>query len=121
MLNREISGEILEDFGISVDYAEDGRIAVEKMEKASAGDYDIVLMDIQMPYMDGYQATAKIRKLPDPKVAGIPIYAMTANAFSEDKERSREAGMNGHLAKPIEVEELEQVLREAAYRKLERL
>ena len=86
--------------------AEDGVQCVEMLEKAEAGYYDVILMDIQMPNMNGYEATRAIRQMPDPKKAGIAILAMTANAFEEDILRSIEAGMNGHLAKPIHVAEL---------------
>ncbi len=109
-LNREIAKEILTDFGISVDEAEDGTIAVDKLTKAAPGQYDIVLMDIQMPIMDGYRATAEIRRLPDPAIANIPIIAMTANAFAEDKMKAMEAGMNDHLAKPIDIAKLKEAL-----------
>ena len=105
-LNREIATEILEEEGIIVDTAEDGDVAVEKMRNASAGQYDLILMDIQMPKMNGYDATKAIRKLPDPCASGIPIIAMTANAFAEDKENAVAAGMNGHIAKPIDVPKL---------------
>ena len=76
------------------------------MEQASPGQYDLILMDIQMPVMDGYEAAKRIRVLPDPAVASIPIVAMTANAFDEDREKSYQAGMNGHLAKPVSAEAL---------------
>ena len=109
-LNREITKEILTDFGIRVDEAEDGTIAVSKLTKATPGQYDIILMDIQMPIMDGYRATGEIRRLPDPAVANIPIIAMTANAFAEDKRKAMEAGMNGHLAKPIDIAKLKETL-----------
>ena len=102
-LNREIATEILEEEGIVVDTAEDGDIAVEKMRNASAGKYDIILMDIQMPRMNGYEATKAIRALPDPYASSIPIIAMTANAFEEDKQNAFAAGMNAHIAKPIDV------------------
>ena len=102
-LNREIATEILEEEGIIVDTAEDGDIAVEKMQNAAVGQYDLILMDIQMPKMNGYDATKAIRDLPDPYASSIPIIAMTANAFAEDKENAIAAGMNGHIAKPIDV------------------
>ena len=105
-LNREIAAEILEEEGITVDTAEDGDIAVEKMRTAAPNQYDLILMDIQMPRMNGYEATKAIRKLPDPYASSIPIIAMTANAFAEDKENALAAGMNGHLAKPIDVPKL---------------
>ncbi len=88
-------------------------MAVEKMEKASPGQYDLILMDIQMPRMDGYEATHRIRTLTDEKKAHIPIYAMTANAFEEDRQKALEAGLNGHIVKPINVDNLIEVLKEA--------
>ena len=105
-LNREIATEILEEEGIVIDTAEDGDIAVEKMRNASEGQYDLILMDIQMPRMNGYDATRAIRALPGAYAAGIPIIAMTANAFDEDKQNAFAAGMNGHLSKPIDVPKL---------------
>ena len=111
-MNREIACDILEEKGVIVDTAEDGDIAVEKMRNASEGQYDLVLMDIQMPRMNGYVATRAIRKLPNPYAANIPIIAMTANAFDEDKRNALEAGMNGHLSKPIDVQKLFDTLSE---------
>ena len=111
-LNREIAVEILEDEGIITDTAEDGDIAVEKMRTAAEGQYDLILMDIQMPRMNGYDATREIRKLPNEYAAGIPIIAMTANAFDEDKQNAFDAGMNGHLAKPIDISKLLSTLSE---------
>ena len=108
-MNREIACEILTDAGLKVDTAEDGDIAVEKV-KNSAGCYAVVLMDVQMPRMDGYEATRHIRALEDPSLSGIPIIAMTANAFEEDRKNAINAGMNEHLAKPIEINKLKQVL-----------
>ena len=105
-MNREIACEILEEYGFVIDTAEDGTIAVEKMETAVPGQYDLILMDIQMPLMDGYTATRKIRAMADPAIAGIPIIAMTANAFEEDRQLALAAGMNEHLAKPIEIPKL---------------
>ena len=105
-LNREIAAEILEDEGILLDTAEDGDIAVEKMKNAKPGQYDLILMDIQMPRMNGYDATRAIRALPVPYASSIPIIAMTANAFDEDKQNAFAAGMNGHIAKPIDVAKL---------------
>ncbi len=102
-LNREIATEILTEIGFEVEAADDGTVAVEAVKNKGATHYDIILMDIQMPQMDGYRATEIIRSLPVDKAADIPIIAMTANAFEEDKRKSREAGMNGHLAKPIDV------------------
>ena len=106
ILNREIATEILEEAGFNVDTAEDGSLAVDKLKRAEPGLYDAILMDIQMPVMDGYEATRQIRRLPDPTVAGIPIIAMTANAFDEDKQLAYEAGMNAHVAKPIDITKL---------------
>lgn len=105
-LNQEIARTILEEAGFQIETANNGLIAVEKMEQETAGRYDLILMDIQMPVMNGYEAAKRIRALKDPQKASIPIVAMTANAFEEDKEKSYEAGMNGHLAKPVSVENL---------------
>ena len=102
-MNRMIAEAILTEAGFAVEMAEDGEIAVEKMAAAPAGYYDIILMDIQMPRMDGYEAARQIRRMADPEKAGIPIVAVTANAFEEDRKIAMEAGMNGHLAKPYDV------------------
>ena len=112
-LNQEIAATILEEQGFSVDLAGDGTVAVEKIETADAGRYDVVLMDIQMPRMDGYEATRRIRALKDRKKANIPIYAMTANAFEEDRQKALDSGLNGHIAKPIDIVNLMAVLKEA--------
>ena len=109
-MNREIATEILEEYGFVIDTAEDGTIAVEKMEKAQPGQYDLILMDIQMPLMDGYEATRRIRAMPDAAIAGIPIVAMTANAFEEDRQLAFAAGMNEHIAKPIDIPKLMKTL-----------
>lgn len=105
-LNAEIAIEILKEAGFEIDHASDGAICVEMLENAPIDYYDIILMDIQMPNMNGYEATKKIRALQDERKAQIPIVAITANAFEEDKKNAISAGMNGHLAKPIKVKEL---------------
>ena len=112
-LNREIALEILKEAGFVVDTAEDGAVAVRKIEQAAPGQYDLILMDIQMPNLDGYEATRQIRALPDAEKANIPIFAMTANAFEEDRQNALEAGMNGHIAKPLDVPHLLRVLADA--------
>ncbi|MBR0060078.1 MAG: response regulator, partial [Selenomonadaceae bacterium] len=101
---------LLESEGFIVDTATDGSDAVDKVSKAQAGDFDLILMDIQMPIMDGYTATKKIRELADPKLANLPIIAMTANAFSEDVKAALDAGMNAHIAKPIEIPKMLETL-----------
>ena len=105
-LNSEIAVEILNEYGFVVDTAENGAEAVEKVKNATPGDYDLVLMDVQMPVMNGYEATRQIRALPDPALAGITILAMTANAFDEDRKKALECGMDSFLSKPIVIEEL---------------
>ena len=109
-LNREIAQEILREYGFRVDTAENGAVAVEKVSTAAPGSYDLVLMDVQMPVMDGYTATRQIRALENPALAGVPILAMTANAFDEDRRRAMESGMNGFLSKPIVIGDLVQEL-----------
>ena len=111
-LNRELALEILKEAGFTIDTAEDGEIAVQKMKQAAPGQYDLILMDIQMPKMDGYEATRQIRALPDAAKADIPIFAMTANAFEEDRQNALKAGMDGHIAKPLDIPHLLQVLAE---------
>lgn len=111
-LNQEIAVEILQETGFVLDVADDGAVAVEMMKNAEAGQYDLILMDIQMPIMNGYDATRKIRALDRPEIANIPIIAMTANAFDEDKKLAMDAGMNGHIAKPIDIPVLLEVLQE---------
>ena len=110
-LNREIAQEILREYGFLVDSAENGAVAVEKVSTAAPGSYDLLLMDVQMPIMDGYTATRKIRALDDPARAKLPILAMTANAFDEDRRNALESGMNGFLSKPIVIDDLVQELR----------
>ena len=105
-LNSEIAVEILNEYGFLVDTAENGAEAVEKVQHSKPGDYDLVLMDVQMPVMNGYEATKQIRALENPALAGITILAMTANAFDEDRKEALECGMDGFLSKPIIMEEL---------------
>ena len=102
-LNAEIAIELLAEEKIVVDRAKDGAECLDKLEKAVPGYYDMILMDIQMPVMDGYDAAARIRRMKDEKKASIPIIAMTANAFAEDKQKVISMGMNDHVAKPIDM------------------
>ena len=115
LVNKEIATMLLSHEGFIVDCVEDGKAAVDAVMQAEPGTYSAVLMDIQMPVMDGYQAARAIRKLDDPARAGIPIVAMTADAFQEDQEAALDAGMQGHIAKPVDLKQmmatLEQVLR----------
>ena len=110
-INLEIEYEVLKDAGFLVDTAEDGSIAVEKIKQSKPGDYDLILMDIQMPIMDGYRATRAIREMKNPALAGIPIIAVSANAFEEDKRMAMESGMNAHLAKPLDTLRLYKLIR----------
>ena len=110
-LNAEIATELLQEEGCTVDRAKDGVECVDMLEKAANGTYQIILMDVQMPVMNGYDATKKIRRMDDPQKANIPIVAMTANAFSEDKQVALDAGMNDHIAKPINMSVLVPTLR----------
>ena len=103
-LNAEIAIALLEEEGLLIDRAADGVQCVEKIEKCPEGYYSMILMDIQMPALDGYQATEKIRKLQNKEKAEIPIVAMTANAFSEDRTKALKVGMNDHVAKPIDMD-----------------
>ncbi len=110
-LNQEIATYILRDAGFIIEVANDGDVAVEKMKQAESGQYDLVLMDIQMPKMDGYEATQRIRALNNGYCSAVPIIAMTANAFAEDKEKAFAVGMNGYLSKPINIPELMETIR----------
>ena len=109
-INAEITMTILQEAGILIDHAADGRICVDMLRAAPDAYYDLILMDVQMPNLNGYEAARQIRALPDAAKAGIPILAMTANAFEEDRQEALKAGMNGHLAKPIETKFLLQTL-----------
>ncbi len=112
LMNREIATEYLQDFGFLVENVENGKEACDTLENSKPGYFDIVLMDIQMPVMNGFEATKRIRKFKNKEIANIPILAMTANAFEEDKKAAKEAGMNGHLAKPIDIPKLIETLKE---------
>ena len=109
-LNREIAQELLEDDGFIVETAEDGETAIVMIRRSDLDYYDAVMMDIQMPGIDGYEAARSIRKMFDVQHAQIPIIAMTANAFEEDMEKARSAGMNAYIAKPVEPETIRSVL-----------
>ena len=111
VINREIAQMILMELGFKVETAEDGKIALDKVAASAPGYYDGVLMDIQMPVMNGYESTKAIRSLADKKLAAVPIIAMTANAFAEDVQTARDAGMNGHIAKPINIPQMVATLR----------
>lgn len=111
-LNQEIAVAIMEEAGVNVEVADNGKIAVEMLKNSEPDYYQLILMDVKMPVMNGYEATKAIRKLEDKKLASIPIFAMTANAFEEDKREAIKCGMNGHLSKPIEVDKLFKLLRE---------
>ncbi len=111
-LNQEIAEAILEEAGFTLEIAGDGQTAVDMLKESEPGYYQLVLMDVQMPVMDGYEATKIIRKLEDQKLAAIPIIAMTANAFEEDRQEALKSGMNGHIAKPINVDTLFDILEE---------
>ena len=116
-INREIAVMILSQAGFQLDTAENGQIALDKVTDSADGYYDAVLMDIQMPVMDGYTAARAIRALPDAALSQIPIVAMTANAFAEDAQAAAEAGMNGHIAKPLDVDKMMETLQEVLSRK----
>ena len=100
-LNREIEAELLEKMGFLIDSAENGQIALDKVSQSAPGDYDLILMDLLMPVMDGWQASAAIRRLPNPTLSSIPIIALSASVYDNDRKKSREAGINVHLAKPM--------------------
>ena len=105
-INLMLENEVLKDAGFQVDIATDGSVAVEKVKKSQPGDYDLILMDIQMPIMNGYRATRAIRRIENPALAGIPIIAVSANTSEEDKKIAMESGMNAHLAKPLDTPRL---------------
>ena len=109
-LNAEIAIAILEDAGVEMEWAIDGKACIEMLQAKEAGYYDLILMDIQMPRVNGYEATKQIRAMSDARKADIPIIAMTANAFEEDRQNALAAGMNGHLAKPLEIQKLMETL-----------
>ena len=109
-LNQEIAQEILQEAGFTVEIADNGQIAVDMVRNSRPGWYQVILMDIQMPVMNGYDATRAIRKLENPELASIPIFAMTANAFDEDKQNALQAGMNGHISKPVDIDNLLETL-----------
>ena len=110
-MNQMIAVAVLEEAGSMIDIAANGEEAVEKIRSSPAGRYDIILMDIQMPVLDGYEAAKQIRALDDPEKASIPIVAVTANAFEEDRKVAMEAGMNGHLAKPYDIPKIMETLK----------
>ena len=112
MINMEIAQMLLEQAGFLIETAENGKIALEMTAASEPGYYDVILMDIQMPVMDGYTATKAIRDLPDAGLAGIPIIAMTANAFQEDIKKAEEVGMNGHIAKPLDIPSMKATLQQ---------
>ncbi len=105
-LNQEIAVAILSEAGFSVEIAGTGRAALQMLAASTPGYYQLILMDVQMPEMDGYQATKAIRAMNNPQLSSIPILAMTANAFEEDRRQALQSGMNGHIAKPIDIEAL---------------
>ena len=119
-LNQEIAVEILKQAGFEVEIAENGLVAVDKMKRAKKDQYNLILMDVQMPVMNGYDATRNIRAIGNVYCKHIPIIAMTANAFEEDKEKAFHAGMNGYLPKPIDIEKMlemiDSILRKQYYK-----
>ena len=111
-LNREIGRAMLQGFNVQVEEAENGRVAVDMVATSQPNYYDLVLMDIQMPIMDGHEATKRIRALENKELAQVPIVAMTANAFDEDRKAAKECGMNGFISKPINMQEVLKALRD---------
>ena len=109
-MNREIAVEILSETGAVIDTAVNGREAVERIKDSPADTYDLIFMDMQMPVMDGCTAAERIRALPREDVKTLPIIAMTANAFADDRQKTKDAGMNGHLAKPLDLDQLHRLL-----------
>ena len=110
-LNWEIIHTMLEEYGIVSDRAENGQICLDILHDAAAPHYDIVLMDVQMPVMDGREATRRLRADPDPALRDLPIVAMTADAFAEDVAACREAGMDAHIAKPVDIKQVLRTLK----------
>ena len=110
-LNWEVASELLSDLGVELDWAEDGKVCLDKFQKSSEGYYDFILMDIRMPHMTGYEATEAIRRLNHPDALSVPIIAMSADTFSDDIQHCLECGMNAHIAKPIDIVELTRLLK----------
>ncbi len=115
-INREIETELLERLGFVVDPVENGKLALEKLRDSAPGDYDLVLLDLQMPVMDGWQAAREIRKLPDPRLSGIPMVALSANTMERDRQRSAESGIDAHLGKPMDMAQLLRTIEEVTKR-----
>ena len=111
-VNASLMEESLNAMGILTDVALDGAVGLEQIENTPSGYYDCIMMDIQMPVIDGYEAARAIRELPDERLSKIPIIAMTANVFKEDEEAAREAGMQGHIAKPLDVDAMRRTIME---------
>ena len=112
-LNAEIAMELLKEEGFLIDWVKDGQECFDKLEESDDGYYDLILMDIQMPILNGYDTTAKIRQMENPKKATTPIVAMTANSFDEDIEMTQKAGMNGFIAKPLDAEKMFTILKQS--------
>jgi CheY-like chemotaxis protein len=119
-LNAEIAMTLLEDSGFAIERAKNGQECIDMLAEHDAKYYDIILMDVQMPKLNGYEATQKIREMTDPDKANIPIVAMTANAFKEDQQQALDMGMNGHLAKPIDIGKVFGTLKELLFDKDEK-